>query len=274
MNALYKNLLLFHTAPSLLVGEITTKDLMLIDQYWYRKFMSTPAMVPTYVNQMIEGPVIGWTWVVKKVIGLKERLGKKEDISNEVNSWHELSSIPLLTKQIVSDFEPQLTSQLKRLVQKATCNSFYEIDRHPTHFPIWKCNFIWDRNHRLHWTDIIPLEIAHLSIRMMKKFYTISGLDSKAYLEQCHKIANQLKQLKMVPKTGWTFPTDERRPRVYDLEDVPLIFRHIFEKATSGSNDNSIIEGLEYKLLKDTYCCIDDNLEETVTNYRFQGHQM
>ena len=98
--------------------------------------MMIPAMVPTYINQMLDGSTLSWPWVIEKLIKAKDKLGRIQKISEEVNSWIIPETIPQLTKNFIHSIPTFIPVHQKRLVLQATSNSFFELDLNPTHIPI------------------------------------------------------------------------------------------------------------------------------------------
>ena len=85
-------------------------------------------------------------------------------------------------------------------------------------------------------------------MKNITNYFNSNGFDSIKYYEKVKKIANEIKGIKMVPKDDYKYPIDVRTPRTYQIDDVPLRFKNLFEKAMMDSNCDIISEGSEYKL--------------------------
>ena len=242
--AFYRSLLLFHSAPSILVGELKPEDLKKIDLTCYRRYSMIPAIVPTYMSQVLDNSELSWSWALNKIKNIRSKLALIQSISSEMSSCTNVNGYAYLSRCFldISQFLDKTSFHLRRLILKSTWNSFFEFDSNKEFHVVCNWGYIWDSNHRVMWTDINIMRLAFLSFQNISSMFIGDKLDEDLYLEEWNKVSKQILDIKMI-KISENTPRDTRACREITLVDIPQDFKSIYSDLLKTNNTYSIKEG-------------------------------
>lgn len=255
--AYYKSLLLFYTAPSLIAGEITIKDVANLATQTIRKMHWVPAMVKTSIVQAILAEEWHTDWLIRVLSKMTNKFNSNPQLSQETQLWKcyqaaEVYKSNWLPVNNIQDYSNLLTNcSRSRLILQATANRFYEYDSDKTKATIWPCGFVWNFEHRLKWTTINVRSIALFTPDHFKRYVKNSMFQCDPYRKAWVEAEAQMKLLKKVNKQTASLKLEPFKPCQVKLEDYPSCIRPFIERLRALKDCPMPLIGQEFTLFVD-----------------------